>query len=319
MAQGVLVVTEVWNKGFRKISFEALSKGKELATELGEPLTALVLGSGVGDLAKELAAYGPDAIMVADDSSIENYRSWIFEATVLDAIKAKDPKMVIFGGTNQGKEVSALVAGELEAGLAVECSDLTIEDGRMVATRNLFGGKVISVVDIEGDIQMASIRPNVFEIKEADGAAAVESLAVNPGETRVTLVEERIEFSTKAELTEADYIVSGGRGMEGEDWTILEDLAAELKGAVGASRNAVDLGYRPVSDQVGQTGKVVSPKLYIACGISGAMQHVAGMSTSDVIVAINNDPDALIFRVSDYCIEDDLFEVVPAITAELKK
>lgn len=319
MAQGVLVVTEYWNKSFRKISLEALSKGKELAAELGEPLTAMVLGSGVADAAKELAAYGPDAILVADDASIENYRSWIYEATIIDAIKAKEPKMVIFGGTNQGKEISALVAAELSCGLAVECTDLELEEGKLVATRNLFGGKVVSKVDIEGDVQMASIRPNVFEVKEAEGAAAVESLAVNAGETRVTLVEERIEFSTKAELTEADYIVSGGRGMEGEDWSVLEDLAATLNGAVGASRNAVDLGWRPVSDQVGQTGKVVSPKLYIACGISGAMQHVAGMSTSDVIVAVNNDPDALIFRVSDYCIQDDLFEVVPAITAELKK
>lgn len=314
-----MVITELWNDNFRKISFEALSKAKQLADTLGEPLIAMVLGSGITDKAKEVAAHGPDTILVADDPAIKRYRPCEYENVICDSISSTDPKIVIFGATRQGKELSALIAARLEAGLAVECSDLEIEEGRLVATRSLFGGKVIAKVDIEGDLQMASIRPNVFDLKETAGAGKIEAVTVNTGDVNVTLIEEKIEISTKAELTEADYIVSGGRGMDSEDFTVLEDLAAALGGAVGASRNAVDLGWRPQSDQVGQTGKVVSPKLYIACGISGAMQHVAGMSTSDVIVGINKDEDALIFRTADYCIVDDLFEIVPAITAEIKK
>ncbi|MCG8614913.1 MAG: electron transfer flavoprotein subunit alpha/FixB family protein [Desulfobacterales bacterium] len=318
MAKEVLIITELWNGSFRKISLEALSEGKRLATELGAPLTAVVLGTSVEDQAKTLAAYGADTVIMADDAGLTTFRACEYTNVVAGIIGDRAPGIVLFGGTRQGRELSARVAAKLDAGLAVECAGFTLEDERLVATRSMYGGKVIATVDIDGDIQMASIRPNVFEVAEAAGEGKLESLSVDLGESNVTVLEEKIEVSTKAELTEADYIVSGGRGMEGEDFSVLEELAAALGGAVGASRNAVDLGWRPQSDQVGQTGKVVAPKLYIACGISGAMQHVAGMSTSDVIVGINNDPDALIFRVSDYCIVDDLFEVVPAITEALK-
>ncbi len=319
MAQDVMIVTEIWNNAFRKISLEAASVGRRLANETNASLTAVVLGCDVADLAKELTAYGVDTVLLAQDPGLKTFRPCEYENVVSAIIEDQQPGMVIFGGTRQGRELSAAVAARLDAGLAPECSDLFIEAGRLVAKRAMYGGKVMATVDIEGDIQMASIRPNVFDIQAAQGAGVVESVAVDLGEVNVALMEEKIEVSAKIELTEADYIVSGGRGMESNDFSILEELAQVLGGAVGASRNAVDLGWRPQSDQVGQTGKVVSPKLYIACGISGAMQHVAGMSTSDVIVAINNDPDALIFRSADYCIVDDLFEVVPAITAELKK
>lgn len=318
MAKGVFIVTEIWNDNFRKISLEALSIGRELADALNENVTALVLGEGVTEKAAQLNTYGPDTIVVADNPAVKTFRPCEYENIICDAIRQADPKIVMFGATRQGKEISARVAARLDAGLAGECFGFEIEDQRVVARRSLFGGKVVATVDIEGDPQMVSIRPNVFEIREKQGDAAIETMAVNPGETNVALIEEKIEFSTKVELTEADYIVSGGRGMEGPDFSILETLADTIGGAVGASRNAVDLGWRPQSDQVGQTGKVVSPKLYIACGISGAMQHIAGMSTSDIIVGINNDPDALIFKVADYCIVDDLFQVVPAITQELK-
>jgi len=319
MAQDVMIVTEIWNKEFRKISLEAVCQGRRLADELGSSLTAVVLGACVEPQAKSLAQYGADTVILADDPGLATFHPCEYENVVTGIVKDKKPGIVIFGATRQGRELSACVAARLDAGLAVECSGFAMEEDRLVATRSMYGGKVIATVDIEGDIQMASIRPNVFEITKAKGAGNLESIAVNLGEVNVTLIEEKIEISAKAELTEADYIVSGGRGMESEDFTVLEELAQALGGAVGASRNAVDLGWRPQSEQVGQTGKVVSPKLYIACGISGAMQHVAGMSTSDVIVGINNDPDALIFRSSDYCIVGDLFEIVPAITAELKK
>ncbi|HCY88609.1 MAG TPA: electron transfer flavoprotein subunit alpha [Desulfobacteraceae bacterium] len=318
MTKEILIVTELWNGSFRKISLEALSEGKRLATQLGASLTAVVLGASVEDQAKTLAAFGADTILMADDPGLATFRACEYTNVVAGIIGDRAPGIVLFGATRRGRELSARVAARLSAGLAVECAGFTLEENRLVATRAMYGGKVIATVDIDGDIQMASIRPNVFEVAKVPGNGKLERLSVDPGKSNVTVLEEKIEVSTKAELTEADYIVSGGRGMEGEDFSVLEELAAVLGGAVGASRNAVDLGWRPQSDQVGQTGKVVSPKLYIACGISGAMQHVAGMSTSDIIVGINNDPDALIFRVSDYCIVDDLFEVVPAITAALK-
>lgn len=319
MKKDVMIVTEIWNNAFRKVSLEAVSQGRKLADELGSSLTAVVLGANVEARARELCAYGVETVLLADDAGLKIFRPCEYENVVTAVIKDKKPGIVIFGATRQGQELSTGVAARLDAGLAVGCTGLSIEAGRLVATRAMYGGKVIATVDIEGDIQMASIRPNVFEIEEAQGARNIESVPVDPGEVNVTLIEEKIEISARVELTEADYIVSGGRGMAGPDFGILEELASALGGAVGASRNAVDLGWRPQSDQVGQTGKVVSPKLYIACGISGAMQHIAGMRTADVIVSINNDPDALIFKVSDYCIVDDLFEVVPAITSALKK
>lgn len=319
MAQGVMVVAELFNGSFKKVSLEALSKGKLLAESLGESLMAVVMGGAVAAPAKDLATYGVDTILVAQDNDLEGYRPCQQHNVLVDIINDKAPRMVLFGATRQGKELSANVAATLDTGLAQECLDLFIEEKSMVAKRALFGGKVIATVDILGDTQLATIRPNVFEVTQAAGKGDVEEVAVNTGDVNVTLIEEKVEVSSKIELTEADYIVSGGRAMDGPDFSVLEDLASSLGGAVGASRNAVDAGWRPQSDQVGQTGKVVSPKLYIACGISGAMQHIAGMSTSDVIVGINNDPDALIFRTSDYCIIDDLFEIVPAITEALKE
>lgn len=318
MAQGVVVIAEYWGSSFRKISCEAVCEGKRLATELGEPLTAVVMGTGVSDPAAELGKYGADRIIVADDPALQSFSGEAYTNVLCDILEAHPARMVLVGATNQGKELSARVAARLGVGLATECTAFSLEEGRLVATRPLYGGRVISEVDIKGTPQMASIRPNMMKIEEVAAAGEVVAFAVNVGDVKIELVEENVEVSTKVELTEADYVVSGGRGMNGDDFTVLEDLASLLGGAIGASRNAVDAGWRPHSDQVGQTGKVVSPKLYLACGISGAMQHTAGISTSDTIVAINNDPDALIFRVADYCIIDDLFEVVPAITSEIK-
>lgn len=318
MAQGVMIIAEQSNNSFRKISCEALSEGRRLATELGEPLMAVVLGDNIKELAADLARYGADRILVADSAELKGFAAEKYTNVVCDQIAAQEPKIVIMGATSQGKELGARIAARLDVGLAMECTAFSLDDGRLVATRPLYGGRVIAEVDIEGTPQMASIRSNVMELNEATGAGEVAMVDVNVGDVNVELIEEKIEVSDKVELTEADFVIAGGRGLGGENFTIVEELATLLGGAVGASRNAVDAGWRPQSDQVGQTGKVVSPKLYVACGISGAMQHTAGMSTSDTIVAINNDPDALIFRTADYCIVDDLFEVIPAITNEIK-
>lgn len=313
MASGVLVYVEGDGGGFRKLAFEAVSAGRRLAGELGQSLTVVVIGAGVKAAAPELAEYGADKIIVVDDGSLKSSQTESFAQSLCAVIEQEQPGIVLLGASMAGLEIGARVAAKMQVGLANECSALKIEEGRLVATRRLYGGRVVAEVDIVGTPQLASIRANVMAIEKQPGAGELVDFAPVQSAARVEVLEESRETSSKVELTEADYVISGGRGVNG-DFTLLEELAGQVGGAVGASRNAVDAGWRPQSDQVGQTGKVVSPKLYLACGVSGAMQHVAGINTSDVIVAINNDPDALIFRVADYCIVDDLFEVVPAIS-----
>lgn len=318
MGQGVAVIAEYYNNGFRKISIEAICEGKRLANELGQKLTAVVIGSGITDAAAELGQYGADRIITADDARLKTFQGEPYANVFCDIIKEIDPAIALVGATMTGLELGARTAARLNVGLANECTGFRLESGRLVGTRPLYGGRAIGEVEIAGSLQMASIRPNMMQIEETAAAGEVVPFRVDTGEQKVQLIEENVKLSTKVELTDADYVISGGRGINGEDFTILEELASLLGGAIGASRNAVDAGWRPVTDQVGQTGKVVSPKLYLACGISGAMQHVAGISTSDTIVAINNDPDAPIFKIADYCIIDDLFAVVPEITKEIR-
>ena len=222
------------------------------------------------------------------------------------------------GASTQGKDLSARLSARLGAPLAMECVAVRVEDGKVIATRPMYGGKVVAEVTLNGKPQMVAIRPNAMSIAEVPGAGNIEKLDVDPADSVLQFVEKKLEKG-KVELTEADIVVSGGRGMGGPDYAMLEKLADLLGGAVGASRSAVDEGWRPHSDQVGQTGKVVSPNLYIACGISGAIQHLAGMSSSKVIVAINKDPEAPIFSKADYGIVGDLFEVVPLLTEEIAK
>jgi electron transfer flavoprotein alpha subunit len=200
----------------------------------------------------------------------------------------------------------------------MDCTAINLEDGKLTFTRPMFGGKIFADIEIDGDLQIAAIRPNVMDIVEAAKESVTEKPAVQMGDLKTRVAAKSMDTSDKVELTEADVVVSGGRGTGGE-FAAIEQLAAALGGAVGASRSAVDEGWRPHSDQVGQTGKVVSPGLYVACGISGAIQHLAGMSTSKYIVAINKDPEAPIFSKADVGIVGDLFELVPAIAEEVGK
>jgi electron transfer flavoprotein alpha subunit len=318
MAQGVFAITEQRDGELRKVSLETVSEGRRVADGLGTDLTAVVLGSAAEGLAEELKKYGPDKIWVADDSALADYTTDAYTNILADLIRSADPAVIVLGASAQGKDLAGRLSARLDAGVAMDCIAIKLNSGSLTYTRPMFGGKIVADVEIEGAPQIVAIRPNVMDITEASKDSSIDKPAVQVGEVKTTIVEKTMDTADKVELTEADIIVSGGRGTGG-DYAAVEALADELGAAVGASRSAVDEGWRPHSDQVGQTGKTVSPTLYVACGISGAIQHLAGMSTSKHIIAINKDEEAPIFSKADFGIAGDLFEVVPAITAEVKK
>lgn len=322
MAKGVWIVAEHRDGAFRKISFELASTARKLADQLGEEVGAVLLGSGIAGIAAELGKYGVDKVFVADDAVFEPYTTDAHAAAVAKVVKENDPSILLLGSSAQGKDLSARLAGKLATGLATDCLDVKIADGKMVAIRPMYAGKCVGEVVTSTFPQMASLRPNVFPIVENAKAGEVIKFdaAINPGQLKTKVLEVQKDTSGKVDLTEANVIVSGGRGMKGpEGYEILEELADVLGATVGASRAAVDAGWRPQKDQVGQTGKIVSPTLYFACGISGAIQHVAGMGSAKIIVAINKDAEAPIFAKADYGIVDDLFKVVPELTKEIKQ
>ena len=325
MAQGVWTIAELRNGEFRKITYEMISEGKRLADVLGQELTVLLLGSNVKDKAADLGQYGADKVLVADDAKLEPYTTDAYVAVISELVKADEPAVLLVGGSVQGKDLAARVAASLDVGMAQDCTELSIDGGNLVAIRPIYAGKLYAKVTYENSFpQMATARPNVMAINEPDSSKSAEvadaSFTLDDNMLKTRVVNVDMDTSGKVDLTEADKIVSGGRGMKGGDeFKILEDLADVIGASVGASRSAVDAGWRDHTDQVGQTGKVVSPTLYIACGISGAIQHLAGMSTSNVIVAINKDEDAPIFQKADYGVVADLFDVVPALTDALKK
>ena len=318
MAQGILAITEQVDGTFKNISFEIISTGKKLVETTGGPLTAAVLGAGVDTMASQAAEYGADRILVVDDDGLKDGLADACIQAVAQLVAASDPAVVLIGATSLGKDIAARLSARLNAPLAMDCVDVRADGDRIVATRPMYGGKVLADVSLSGSPAIVAIRPRAMESVAAPGAGEVEKMAVSLDETTLSLVEKHMETG-KVELTEADVVVTGGRGMGGDDFAVVEALAKALGGAVGASRSAVDEGWRPVSDQVGQTGKVVAPNLYIACGVSGAIQHLAGMASSRVVVAINKDPEAPIFSKCDFGIVGDLFEVIPALTAEIEK
>ncbi|NMC92782.1 MAG: electron transfer flavoprotein subunit alpha/FixB family protein, partial [Smithella sp.] len=311
MAKGVMIVAEQRDGALRKISFELASTARKLADQSGDEVSAILLGAGIEGLAAELGKYGVDKVFVGDNAALEPYVTEAHAAAAAKIIKDNDPAIVLFGASVQGKDLSARVAAKLAGGLATDCTDVKIDGGNLVAIRPMYAGKCFGEVVFNSAPAMASLRPNVFPAAENAKAGAVVKVDAAVEAQKSKILEVQKDTSGKVDLTEANVIVSGGRGMKGpEGYAILEELADVLKGTVGASRAAVDAGWRPQKDQVGQTGKVVSPNLYIACGISGAIQHLAGMSSSKCIVAINKDAEAPIFTKADYGVVDDLFKVV---------
>ena len=322
MAKGVWIVAEQRDGAFRKISFELAATARKLADQLGEEVCAVLCGSGIEGIAGQLGKYGVDKVFVADNPALEPYTTDAHAAAVAKVVKENDPAILLLGASTQGKDLSGRLVGKLATGLATDCTDVKIADGRLLAIRPMYAGKCFGEIAISSSPQMATLRPNVFPAVENEKAGGVVKFdpSLDAAQLKTKVLEVQKDASGKADLTEANVIVSGGRGMKGpEGYAILEELAAVLCATVGASRASVDAGWRPQSDQVGQTGKIVSPNLYIACGISGAIQHLAGMSSSKFIVAINKDAEAPIFTKADYGVVDDLFKVVPEFTKECKK
>jgi electron transfer flavoprotein alpha subunit len=325
MAQAVWTIAEQRDGEFRKITFEVVSEGRRLADALGGELTAVVVGSGIKNKASVLAQYGADKVIVADDPRLETYTTDAYTSVLSQILSPAEPGVVLLGASVQGKDLAARLSARLESGMAQDCTAFVVEGGEFVAIRPIYAGKVYAKVGFpSGGFRMATARPNVMSVSVPDTGRSCDvvdaEFKLDDAELKTRVVEVLADQAGKIDLTEADKIVSGGRGMKGpENYAILEKLADLIGAGVGASRSAVDAGWRPHSDQVGQTGKVVSPNLYIACGISGAIQHLAGMGTSKYIVAINKDPDAPIFQRADYGVVADLFDLVPALTEELKK
>ncbi len=318
MTQSVLVVAEQVQGAYRKVTFEALSAGRQMAAELGGDLCAVVLGSGIEGIAAELGQYGAAKIIVADDAALADFTTDAYTTALARVIDQVKPGVVLLGATTQGKDLSARLSARLNAALATDTIGIKVDGGQVVATRPMYGGKILADVALAGSPVIISVRPNTQTISQQAGAGAIEKVAVDVSDAATRVTGQQLETG-KVDLTEADIVVTGGRGMGGPDYTALEALADTLGAAVGASRSAVDEGWRTAADQVGQTGKTVSPNLYIACGVSGAIQHLAGMSSSKVIVAINKDPEAPIIAKADYAIVGDLFDVVPVLTEEIKK
>jgi len=325
MAQGIWIVAEQREGELKKISFELISEAKRLAGQTGQSVTAILLGSNIKDKAAELGKYGADKVIVADDNRLANYTTDAYVSVIAQLAQSGEPAILLLGASVQGKDLSGRLASRLGVGMAQDCVDFSIENDNLVVKRPIYAGKAYATVTFKDSVpQIETARPNVLELNEPDESKSAEvvdaEFSLDDSQLKTKIAEIIQQEGAKVDLTEAERIVSGGRGMKGpENYTILEELAALIDATVGAARSAVDSGWRPHSDQVGQTGKVVSPNLYMACGISGAIQHLAGMNTSKYIVAINKDPEAPIFQKADYGVVGDLFEVVPALTEEIKK
>lgn len=319
MADKILAVLEQREGSLKKVSFEAASVALNLANQLGMQAEAVVVGNDINNL-NEISKYGISKLTHLKHELLLNYSPSAYSDALASFARETDAQILIFPNTAMGVDLAPRIAVKLNAGIVMDCMKLEIKDKDVIATRPVYAGKALIEVKLNSQTKIFTVRPNVFKPQLVNSASTqVEVKQVeNPNlKTRVTAFKKS---EGKLDVAEADIIVSGGRGMKGpENFHLIEELAEVLGGAVGASRAVVDAGWRPHREQVGQTGKTVSPSLYIACGISGAIQHLAGMSSSKYIVAINKDKDAPIFNVADYGIAGDVFEILPALTEEIRK
>ena len=319
-ATGVLVFIEQRGAQVRAVSREALGEASRLAKALGGEVVGVCAAPADPGLAA-LGDAGADRVLLATNAAFARYDGAGFATVVAQAVAAVKPAVVLFAGSSMGRDLAPRVAARLGVGLASDCTAMSTAGGVLTATRPVFAGKAVQRLRFPNSPAMATLRPKVFApVTGAGRASTVQPLDVAVSAPRAKVREVAAQAGGKIDLTEAEIIVSGGRGVKGpEHFALIEALAAALGATVGASRAVVDAGWRPHSEQVGQTGKTVSPKLYVAVGISGAIQHLAGMSSSGCIVAINKDPEAPIFKVADYGVVGDLFEILPAFTEAVKQ
>ncbi len=320
MANKIIGILEQRENKLKKTSFEVLSVIAKLAGQLNLQQEAVIIGNEIDNL-NELSKYGAGKVTHFKGPELQNYSSSAYKEIISSFAKETEAEYLIFPNSSFGKDLAPLVSIKLNAGCLIDCIELDASSGELIATRPIYAGKALAEEKLLSQVKIITIRPNVFKPEPSENSTNLEIITKEVDSPN--LKTKTIEFKKsegKLDVAEADIIVSGGRGLKGpENFYLVENLAEVLGGAVGASRAAVDAGWRPHREQVGQTGKTVSPSLYIACGISGAIQHLAGMSSSKYIVAINKDKDAPIFSIADFGIAGDLFDVLPVLTDEIKK
>jgi len=324
--KGVWVFAEQREGELQKVSLELLGEGRRIADELGVKLTALLLGNNIEALATTLAGHGADEVLVADDKNLEHYTTDAYTKVICDLANERKPGILFVGATFIGRDLGPRIAARLSTGLTADCTsiEVEVENGALLATRPAFGGNLMATIACpDHRPQMATVRPGVFAKITTDPANCnIEKVDVQLADSDVRTKVLEIIKSKKdiIDIAEADFIVAGGRGVGSkENFALLKELADALGGTVGGSRAAVENGWIDGAYQVGQTGKTVRPQIYIACGISGAIQHVAGMQESDLIIAVNKDDTAPIMKIADYAIVGDVAKVVPELIAQVKE
>jgi electron transfer flavoprotein alpha subunit len=315
----ILIFVEHRDGAIKKVTYEMAGAAKALAAKTGGQVEAALVGKGVAGLAEGLGKYGVSKVYVCEADGLGAYSNQGYAAALKAVADAASPDVFVFSATSMGKDLAPRVAAKLNAGMASDATSVEW-DGTLKVTRPTYAGKVNTKLEITSKPAVVSLRPNAFSpVEEGSGSAEVQNVDAPAFDIRAVVKEVAKAAAGKLDVAEANIVVAGGRGLKNEEqFKLLEDLAGVLGAAVGASRAVVDAGLRPHSEQVGQTGKVVGPTLYFAIGISGAIQHLAGMQTSKVIVAVNKDPEAPIFKVSDYGIVGDAAEIVPLLTQEFK-
>lgn len=323
--KGVWIIAEQREGCLQKISLELLSKGREIADKLGEKLTAVLLGDEVAGLAKKLIAQGSDEVLLVENPLLKNYTTDGYTTVICDLAKVRKPEIIFIGASFIGRDLGPRVAGRLKTGLTADCTALDIEEstGNLLMTRPAFGGNLMAtIICPDHRPQMSTVRPGVFDVS-CPNISKVGNIEVITTDLEAKDIRTKVEAYVRTikdniDLTEADIIVSGGRGLGTMDgFKLIKEFADSLGGVVGSSRAAVEAGWIERSHQVGQTGKTVRPKLYIACGISGAIQHLAGMQDAEYIIAINKDTDAPIMQAADLAIVGDLYKVIPEMIGQL--